>query len=61
MTLRESHADRGQVYLIIRLGDFSYSIPKTLPFCQSSGADLPRAQIAPRPVITTRRSATGCP
>jgi hypothetical protein len=30
MTLRESHADRGQVYLIIRLGDFSYSIPKTL-------------------------------
>ena len=33
----------------------------SLAFCQSSGADLPRAQIAPKPVITTRRSATGCP
>ena len=30
MTLRESRADRDQVYLIIRLGDFSHPAPTTL-------------------------------
>lgn len=30
MTLRESRADRGQIYLIIRLGEFSQPSPTTL-------------------------------
>lgn len=37
MTLRESRADRDQVYLIIRLGDFSHPAPTTL-FVLDDGA-----------------------